>query len=160
MTNKIFVTEDKMATFVCPECGRAKTADVSDYKHLDRAIRLRIQCACGKFYSAILERRDQFRKETNLPGKYTLKLSDRKVEEGALTVVDISRAGLRIEFKEAPDLEVGTKFEVEFRLDDKQDTLITKDVIVKNMLGQFVGVEFCSVNPSDPKDKAIGFYLL
>lgn len=160
MTSKIFLTADKMATFVCPECGRAKTADVSDYKHLDKAIRLRIQCACGKFYSAILERREQFRKETNLPGKYTLKLSGGKLEEGALTVADISRTGVRIEFKEVPNLEVGTKFEVEFRLDDKQKILITKDVIVKNISGPFIGVEFCSVNPSDPKDKAIGFYLL
>ena len=160
MTNKVFVTDDKIATFVCPECGNTRTADVSEYKQLDKAVRLRIQCSCGNSYSAVLERRDKYRKEAKFPGKYTLNLSGKEVDEGAMTVVNISRAGLRIEFKEMPNFEVGTKLLVEFRLDDKQDTLIKKDVIVKNISGHSVGTEFCSISSSDPKDKALGFYLL
>ncbi len=160
MIDRVFVTDDKMATFVCPECGNTRTADVSDYKQLDKAIRLRIQCSCGNSYSAILERRDKYRKEAKLPGKYTLNLSAKEVDEGTMTVVNISRAGLRIKFKEMPNLEVGTKFLVEFRLDDKQETLIKKDVVVKYISAHSVGTEFCSISSSDPKDKAIGFYLL
>ena len=59
-----------------------------------------------------------------------------------------------------PNLKVGTKFAVEFRLDDKKETLIKKDVIVKNMSDLFIGAKFCSLGPHASNDKAIGFYLL
>jgi hypothetical protein len=159
MTKKVFVTDKNMATFVCPECKALKTANVEKYAPLKKEIKLKIKCACGISYSATLERRRQYRKETDLPGEYFLSLSDGKVRKGNLTVKDISREGLKIKVNVVPKVEVGTKFMVEFCLDDKQKTLIKRDVIIKWISGHFIGAEFCSIDPSGPIDKAIGFYL-
>ncbi len=160
MTEKIFITDDNTVTLVCPECGRSKAADVSEYRQLDKAVRLKIKCSCGNSYSAILERREQYRKETNLPGKYIRSLSSGEQEEGTLTITNVSRIGLRLKVNVKPNFKVGAKFVVEFLLGDKQGTLIRKEVIVKMISGVIIGTEFCSVSLSDPSDKAIGFYLL
>jgi hypothetical protein len=56
---------------------------------------------------------------------------------------------------------VGNKVSLEFRLDDKNNTNIKKDVIIKNISeNNVVGSEFYSLDPSDPIDKILGFYLL
>lgn len=76
-----------------------------------------------------------------------------------MTVMDVSRAGLRIKVDVMPNFKIGTTFTVEFRLDDKSKTLIRKDVIVRNMSDYSICAEFCSIGLSDPYDKALGFYL-
>jgi hypothetical protein len=159
MTKKVFINEGNMATFVCPKCKALKSANVAKYKQLNSEVKLKIKCLCGNSYSATLERRIQYRKQTELPGEFIYSLGG-KVRKGTLTVKDISRDGLRVKVNIMPKFEVGTRFTVEFRLDDKRDTVISKDVVVKSISGHFIGAEFCSVDPCDPVDKAIGFYLL
>ena len=61
--------------------------------------------------------------------------------------------------KQMPDLNVGSVFTVEFKLDDKNATLIKKRVVVKSIVKSSVGVEFASFDASDSGDKALGFYL-
>jgi len=159
MTEKVFLNDNKMATFVCQECGKSRTADVSGYIQRDRAIKLKVKCECGHSYSAFLERRQEFRKMANLSGEYIYSLPSGKVEKGEMTVKDVSRAGLRIKVDVMPHFKIGTTFTVEFRLDDKSKTLIRKDVIVRNMSDYSIGAEFCSISLSDSYDKALGFYL-
>ena len=77
-----------------------------------------------------MERREHYRKETNLSGQYINTLSGGEQEKGTMTVTDISRTGLRIKFKVEPNFRVGTRFVVEFRLDDKERTLVRKEVII------------------------------
>ena len=158
MTIKVFINEDNMATFVCPKCKALKTANVAKYKELKSEVKLKIKCLCGNTYSATLERRIQYRKQTELPGEFIYNLGG-KAKKGTLVVKDISRDGLRVKVNVMPKFEVGTQFAVEFQLDDKGKTLVSKDVIAKWISGHFIGAEFCSVDPSDPVDKAIGFYL-
>ncbi len=159
MPQKVFITDDKMATFICPECSETKAADVSKYKQINKEVRLKIKCACGFSYSVLLERRQQFRKTTAFPGKYTSLPSSGSIQQGDLTVKDISRTGLKLELKMMPGFIVGDRLSVEFRLDDKQKTMIKKEVVVKKISNRFVGSEFCSLDPSNPSDKALGFYL-
>ncbi len=162
MTEKVFLADNNTATLVCPECGTSKTVDVSKYKPLDKAVRLKIKCSCGNTYSPTLERREHYRKETNFPGQYINTLPGGEQEKGTVTVTDISRTGLRIKFKVEPNFRVGTRFVVEFRLDDKERTLVRKEVIIRRISGLVISAEFCSVSSissSDPNDRAIGFYL-
>jgi hypothetical protein len=159
MTQKIFVTDNNTAIFVCPECNMSKTADISRYKDLNKSIRLKIKCPCGNEYSVVLERRKQYRKQVNILGKYTSYPPYGKPQNGAVTVVDISRGGLGLKFRSMPAFEVGSTFVVEFYLDDRQKTFIKKEVVIRRLTGQFVGAEFCSVDTSDPSDRALGFYL-
>ncbi|SPD74020.1 Type IV pilus assembly PilZ [uncultured Desulfobacterium sp.] len=159
MIQKIFVSDNNIAIFVCPNCNVSKSADVSKYKRINKSVKLTIKCPCGNVYSVLMEMRRHYRKQVSIPGKYVFNSFHGKVQNGALTVVDISRRGLGLNFRTIPPIQIGSVFVVEFNLDDKQHTLIKKQVSVMRLVGQFVGVEFCSIDPSDPSDKALGFYL-
>jgi hypothetical protein len=73
-----------------------------------------------------------------------------------MTVEDISSTGMKLKLNAPQGFTVGDHMEVDFSLDDKHRTLIKKRVIVRNIIGPFVGVEF---GPAEALDKALGFYL-
>ena len=165
MLEKIFVNDNNIAVFICPECKKSRKIDVSKYKNLDKASKIKCKCPCGNSYYAILEKRKFYRKKTNLPGIYINILSSigtdflEEVGRGTLKVTDVSRTGLQLTINILNDFRIDDKIMVEFRLDDKQKTLIKKKVIIKNINGTGIGAEFCTIDPSNPADKAIGFYL-
>ena len=159
MEQRVFVGENNTATFVCPKCNATKTADVSQFTSLARRVTLKVNCSCKNAYSVFLERRYSYRKETQLSGNFSFKPSGGRLQQGKVSVMNISQGGLQLEFNVMPKIKVGAIFEVEFTLDDKQQTLIKKEVAVKRVVDKIAGVKFCSIDPSDPSDKAIGFYL-
>jgi hypothetical protein len=71
MIEKIYITSNQMATFICPECQNSKTVNVSQYAGLDNMVKVNVKCHCGYAYTSILEKRKQYRKDTNLQGPYT-----------------------------------------------------------------------------------------
>lgn len=158
MTEKVFVPENNIATFVCPECNASKARDVTKYKNILKAVRLKIKCGCGHSYSAVLERRQTYRKKTSLRGKYKVHPREGLLWEG-MTVVDVSRGGLNMSVKQMPHVKVGDVIVVEFHLDDKKHSLIKKEIIVRRLAEGYIHGEFSSIDPSDPSDKALGFYL-
>ncbi len=166
MLEKVFVNDDNIAVFICPECKKTKNVDIARHKNLDKSCKIKCTCPCGHVYNAILEKRKHYRKKTDLPGIYITIMSSlgtdfvEEVGRGTLRVTDISRYGLQLTLKVKRSFNIGDKIAVEFKLDDKQNTPIKKEVIIRSIEGLVIGVEFCSVDPSDPSDKAIGFYLL
>jgi hypothetical protein len=156
MTEKVYITSQQMATFVCPQCSRSKTVNVSKYATVDKMIKVGVKCPCGHAYTAILEKRKQYRKRTNLPGAFIHFINGRPLNKGALTVEDISATGLKLKINAPQSLSIGDEMEVEFNLDDRNRTQIKKMVIVRNKIGSHIGVEF---GPTEALDKALGFYL-
>ncbi len=159
MTEKIYVSDNSIATLTCPECHASTDADISRYKDLDKLVKLKIACSCGKPYSVLLERRRTFRKDVDLPGKYLYRPQGGMSQKGVMTVVDISRVGMKMKFRQLPKIQAGAEIEVEFALDDKQCSVIRKQVVVRGIKGLFIHGEFCSPDGSDSGDKALGFYL-
>ena len=159
MTQTVFVADNNIATLVCPECNASKNTDVTKYKDLEKLVRLKIKCTCGSSYSVMLERRRHYRKKTNLPGTYVYSSAGGQQQKGPMTVTEISRGGVRLKVMVLPKFEIGATFYVEFHLDDKQQTLIKKKVTARMLAERFIGAEFCSIDSSDPSDKALGFYL-
>jgi c-di-GMP-binding flagellar brake protein YcgR len=140
MTAKVLINEQNMSTFICPKCNKAKTANVSKFKDIKKAVKIKCNCPCGHSYSVILERRKYNRKQLNLVGAYTsLKDNNR----GSMIVVDLSRIGLGMELGIEHKFDIGEKISLDFRLDDKQESLIEREVVVRSIKGNFVGVEFC-----------------
>ena len=160
MTERVFITDNNMATFTCRQCEKTKSIDVSQYKHLNKAIRVKLKCPCGYSYTVILERRGSYRKKADITGLYFKIVSGKEESRGNMTVKNISRYGLKLNFREKPNLEIGDKLLVEFKLDNNLKSLIRKEVIIRNINDKCIGAEFCSVNESNEYDKAIGFYLL
>ena len=156
---KLFVTEDNKATFICPRCEKKRTIDVSEYKDSKKAVRIKRQCSCGHEQVVLLERRYYYRKEVSLPGVYSIENEDVKK---AMTVKDLSRSGMKIEVDDTSVFKQGDRLVVEFCLDDSHETLIRKTVVIKKITPNTIGAQFAkgSTGSSIEKiyDTVIGFY--
>jgi hypothetical protein len=119
-------------------------------------VKVNVKCPCGHAYKAILEKRKQYRKETNLPGTYIHFIDGQPQNRGLLTIEDISTTGVKIKLNVKQNFAIGDQMKVEFHLDDAQRTLIKKTVIIRNQRDEFIGAEFA---PFETVDKALGFYL-
>ncbi len=156
---KIYLSDKNTAFFECPKCHVSKESDVSKYKNLETSIKLKVKCRCGNAYEVVLERRKQFRKETHLSGKFHYASLFGGEQNGVITVLDISKGGFKLKILVEPKFKKDEIIEVVFNLDNPGNTLIQKQVFVRNIKGQIVNVEFCSFDPNDSGDKAIAFYL-
>ncbi len=157
MVEKVYVSAESTATFVCPKCSRSRIEDVSLYLEADCEIKAKARCKCGHRFEATVDRRKHYRKTTNLVGIYMI---DEKGITGQMTVKDISRSGLKFHVHIQPAFKIGARILVEFRLDDRFKTSISKSVIVKSIKDGYVGTQFVSIDATSAIDRAIGFYLL
>ena len=156
MTEKVHITSRQMATFICPKCQKSKTVNVSKYASLDKIVKVKVTCPCGYGYTSLLEKREKYRKETNLPGSF-VRLAEGRQARGSLMVIkNLSATGLKLQINAPHSCAVGDVILVEFHLDDASRTLIKKKVIVRNMVGKNIGTQFA---PTEAIDKALGFYL-
>jgi PilZ domain-containing protein len=144
MDQTVFISSSNTATFHCPQCGKAKTADVSRYATTDKKITVSCTCACGHQFRCRLEKRKQYRKGSDMPGKFTLLGKNGPDDTGLVKVVDISSTGLKLKLTVPRAFPIGAVLRIEFRLDDRKRTPMEKRVIVRN----------------EPDDPALGFYLM
>ena len=157
---RVFLSEDSnIAFFQCPNCNVTKEADVSKYKKITTSVTLKVKCPCGHAYSVMLERRKYFRKSVNFLGKFWFSPLDGPSQRGVMNVMDISKGGFKLKLATRPLFKKGDIIEVEFRLDNNTQTLINKQVAVRNVLNNIVNVEFCSFDANEGGDRAISFYL-
>jgi hypothetical protein len=181
---EITLNKENMADIRCSKCLKNRSVDMSKYKNMDRPIRFKAKCSCGHSDTVFLNRRDKYRKPTDFFGVYTNLSSGKEGQKGEMTVLDVSRAGLRMEISHAKlkvkehdvavvtgeqasfehkikkpvdEINVGDKLLVEFRLDDTKQTLIKKEVIIRWMKMPFIGVEFSS---QSLYDGSLGFYMM
>ncbi len=142
MSNKIdeirvIVDDDNLAAIVCPECGYLIIEDVSRQLSGGKSVRTETRCRCGHAYAVFLERRQSFRKSTRLSGIYG-KFHDNM----PMTVLDLSRSGLKFHIEGRHDLRVGDCLYIEFALDDRDNSHVLRKVDVKSVNGPVIGAEF------------------
>lgn len=151
--NKTFVKEDSQATIVCPECSSAKTISVEEFRH--RRHVLKVKCKCGHTFSLRLEFRQFFRKDTDLQGVYDTTPPARG--GGIATIVNLSLTGACFEVRGVHGLEIGHKGSLVFTLNNRKETVLYRQVIIRSVDGNRIGCEFVDDRAFD---KELGFYLL
>ena len=144
---KEYLDEENRVIFACPACNKKKAMRISTEKEIRPTPFLCCRCICGHPFNVILERRKHPRKQVNFPGRYMSLLRD---QHGDVTILDISRAGLQLEFKMPLILEKGTLIFVEFELDDKHRSLIQREVEICSVNGKRMGGNFTSEEQQDP----------
>ncbi|MFO8112798.1 MAG: PilZ domain-containing protein [Desulfosalsimonadaceae bacterium] len=156
MTAKVFVEHDNSVTISCPKCTKTKSVDSSMMKGHTT---VRVKCPCGNVSKIQLEYRRQYRKKTELPGFYrVVSRGEQSGASGFMTVIDLSRNGIRLKFKDIPvPLDVGERLNIKFTLDDKNQTLVNRSVVVRNIHLPCAGAVF---HRTSDTDNVIGFYLL
>ncbi len=152
-TNKTFVKDDSQATIVCPACSSAKTISVEQFRHRQHV--LKVKCKCGHAFSLQLEFRQFFRKDTDLQGVYDIQPPARG--GGIATIVNLSLVGACFEVRGVHNLKIGDKGSLVFTLDNRKETVLYRQVIIRSVDGNRVGVEFVEERAFE---KELGFYLL
>jgi hypothetical protein len=144
MVERVFPTESNTATFICPQCKKSKTVDVSKFSLTSRTVKINSTCSCGHKWTTVLDKRRLYRKTVNLIGVYDHIRDGKVVDRGGMKVLDLSFSGVKMKLNVERDLQVGENFRLEFHLDDVKHTLIKKEVIVRNVSGVYIGATFKS----------------
>ena len=151
-TIKAYVNAENQTTICCPNCGFARSLDVTKLARSQK--KYRITCKCGNKFGLTFEFRRSYRKKVTLAGKYT---SMRDGQGGDCTIEDISITGVGLTCLFSHTVSKGDILEVQFSLDNRKKTHLSKKIEVMVVRGQYLGTRFCDqTNP----DKALGVYLM
>jgi len=149
---KVFVNTEGQATVVCANCNTPKIFDVL---HLvSRPHYLKVKCHCGNSFLIKLDFRQAYRKDTKLPGNFTM--LPPSLESGVCIVIDLSLTGLRFQTVGTHRLKIGQRGYIDFDLDDKKKTHIRKGIIIRKIEGKEYG---CQFTESKALEKELGFYM-
>ncbi len=151
---------NNVAVIKCPKCDTSKPVDMSEHIASDGVVRFKARCKCGYSYRVVLNKRDKFRKKTNLSGSYTNLSHGKEGQKVQMTVLDVSRSGLKSKINQMRlqiNDNVGDIISVEFQLDDAKRSMVSKEVVIRWIDRPYIGVEFTSI----PKLEAdLGFYMM
>ena len=157
MVENVYITNTNLATFICPQCEKTRTVDVSKYARMDKTVKVKSKCACGNTWISVLEKRKQYRKGANLKGSYKHIVDGREMDRGNMMIMDISASGVKLKLDVDRPLKPGDLLQIEFKLDDSKHTLIQKTVVIRNANDSYYGTAFKDAGSYDP---VLGFYLM
>ena len=149
---KTLVNSDDKILIVCPECGFSKKFTTEQFR--ERRYLLKIKCKCGHSFRVQLEARLHIRKKTEIEG--ICKFRSTGTNAWKVMLIDLSLGGACLELRGNHSLTVGDKGILEFTLDDRKATAITKQIIVKGISTNLIRCEFIE---DRAYQKALGFYL-
>ncbi len=152
-TYRSFVKSEDEAVIVCPECDSAKAIPVREFRH--RLHLIKVKCKCGHLYKVQLEFRRYIRKDTDLDGIYGS--VGPSVTGGKVKVINLSLVGACFEVRGNHDLMIGQQGSLVFTLNNKQETVLFKKVIIRTVKANRIGCEFVRDRAFE---KELGFYLL
>lgn len=149
-----FVTGNNTASIRCPECNTVKITPVSKFRNIAHTLKTR--CGCGCIFIVSLDFRRHYRKPTKLAGFYTLNSAGSN-GGGRMQLFNISRSGVGFTVSGIHNISEGQRARITFTLDNKKETQIAKDVIVKSIRKKnIIGCEF---EDKGQLGKDLGFYL-
>ena len=150
---KSFVNSNNKATVICPACNKSKTVSAEPFRNKKEGIKAR--CSCGETFILRLDFRDHYRKKTDLPGTYSI-TTPGKAGGGVIHIINISREGIGFTVVGRHHLKQGLTLILVFQLDDKKQTELRKEAIVRLVEDNYIGCEFVK---TAAEEKALGFYL-
>lgn len=150
---KAFVRPDNTTTIICPTCKKVTQVSVDTFRKKKHC--LNVRCQCNTRFMVRLDFRDYYRKQTDLPGCYRI-LNPPAGGSGDIHICNISLSGIGFTVSGLHMMEPGQILELEFRLNDKKQTKLVKQVRICTVEKNYIGCEFIN---QEPMEKALGFYL-
>jgi len=134
-----------MATIPCEQCGKSYQKDVSKFIGHEKQVRLKYKCKCQNSFSVLLERRRFIRKKVNLTGSMIV-----KQDKIPITILDISKYGVRLKILKKFPLEVDEIVQIFFILDDSYRSEISREIRIKRLISPVsIGCEFLTKDHFD-----------
>ena len=150
---KTYVSNN-MATVICPGCNKNKRINAEPY--LDKKHAIKVRCSCGEVFNLHLDFRGHYRKDTKLPGTYSI-TTPGKAGGGVIHIRNISRSGIGFTITGLHHLEKGMTLTLEFQLDDKNQTELQIEAIICSVTDKAIGCQFS--DNTIVSETALGFYL-
>ncbi len=152
-TQKSFVKTNDTASIRCPKCDLVKNISVSKFRNSRHTFKIR--CSCGHTFLVSLDFRRHYRKPTELTGTYNVIIPS-GTGGGQMQVNNISRSGVDFSVSGHHNIQLDQKIGLTFKLDNKKETEISKQVIVRQIRENSIGCEFIEQSQIG---KDLGFYL-
>lgn len=152
--SKIYITDKNKAHAICPQCGAVTTIDGARYKHIDRPVKVGVECICGFSYRVFIDRRKYFRKETDLSGVCA---SSDSLKSREINVKNLSRTGVGFTTGLPAGMALGDILKIRFVLNGKKRAIIDEDVVVRRIKKNYIGAGFCRFRDCHPD---LGYYLM
>ena len=154
---RIKVTKDGEIEITCPNCNLSKIFSIKKYIKHSKTVRVRIRCKCGFTKSALLERREAYRKKASFIGCYVNNDIDKKLE---IKVINLSANGIRFKINGVSKYKFkpGDKLTIEFKLNEMSTSSIQKKVIIRNFQNSSISAEFIEKTFSN-KDIPLKIFL-
>ena len=152
-TVEAYVNKENYTAFSCPFCQRTHRISVATLQGKKHSIIAK--CTCGERIELKLNFRQFYRKSVHLPGEI-INISTGSENWHAMTISDLSMSGLRFKLSGTHDIKQGHRLHVRFTLDNKQGSVIDKEVRVVNVKNNFYGCEFLNLAY---EEKELGYYL-
>jgi hypothetical protein len=128
----------------CEQCGKARTISASHLyqqeKILNRA-NVRVRCACGHSFYVEFDRRRSQRIKLHVPGKLLQFPPGCRYYD--IMVTSLSMHGVGFMMQTNTTISAGATFEILFKLDDKQQSVIYKTICIKHRHDRSLGAAFC-----------------
>ncbi len=151
-TNKVFVRQDGSATITCPACTKLKIISADKFRKQNH--RLQVRCSCSHHFTVDLDFRQYYRRPTCLKGNFTL--DPPEAGYGSTLITDISLSGVRFRVNNTSGLTVGKQGHINFKLDNKSKTRLSRNFTIRSISENSIGCEFQQDNEFD---KVLGFYM-
>ncbi len=163
MIKKVHISDSNKATFVCPECFNTKTVDVTKYKRTITRTKVQSKCACGCFWTSIIERRNRYRLAISIPCICNHMNASGLSESTPMRIADLSASGLRLKPDQNRTIKTGSyslgdPIMVDFYLEDQNKTHIKKMTYAKHIGESHIGTKFD--NSSHGENSTINSYIL
>ena len=99
-----------------------------------------------------MERREKFRKSTNLFGSILNNFSDKKVLLNKINIVNLSVNGIRFRLVDEPRFvfKPGDELLVKFMLNEQNQALIERELFIRSYNNPFISAEFKEGDCNDP----------
>jgi len=146
--------------FECPKCGYEKLINGNKFKKLKRHHRVGIKCKCGDTQRFVFERRNKYRKATELTGVFYHTDSDGWPNSKDIHITDISSEGMCFQAKDWGNITPisGDKVLIKFKLNEMANSMVTKEASIKHIQDNFFHVEF-SENSKAQNDLCLKIFL-
>lgn len=144
---------DGTTAITCPVCSNQKRISVAKLKYKKHV--LKVRCSCKTSFSVLLNFRRHYRKLVSLSGVYRTHRQYYKCK-GLAQITNISASGLQYSVVGFNRLIPGSFIDLDFQLDDKQQSPIKKRALVRYSHENVIGCEFF---PKGDSDRVLSSYL-
>ena len=146
----IYLDEERNGVSVCPRCGKSKTIQF-EAGTVPRSLTL--TCSCGDTFTALLEKRQNYRKKLGSYGKYFDSIDAKEGHD--IKIIDVSAEGLRFLNLGVKPLAMNQAIKIAFPV---KDATVTYTASVSHIKKDEISCKFLNIN--EHSKKVLGFFLM